>query len=40
MGNVSFVYADVNCSLAIHFKNGTIKHFNSEYEFRPFIHHN
>ena len=33
MDNVSFVCADVNCSLAIRFKNGTIKHFDSEYEF-------
>ena len=32
MDNVSFVCADVNCSLAIRFKNGTIKHFDSEYE--------
>ena len=31
--NVGFVSADVNWSLAIGFKNGTVKHFNSEYEF-------
>ena len=30
MDNVSFVCADVNCSLAIRFKNGIIKHFNSD----------
>ena len=29
MDNVSFVCADANCYLAIRFKNGTIKHFNS-----------
>ena len=40
MGNVSFVGADVNCSLAMHFKNGTIKHFNSEYEFRSLLNDN
>ena len=33
MDNVSFFCVDVNCSIAIRFKNGTIKHFNSEYEF-------
>ena len=32
MDNACFVCADVNCSLAIRFKNGTIKHFDSEYE--------
>ena len=31
MDNVSFICDDVNCSLTIRFKNGTIKHFNSEY---------
>ena len=40
MDNVSFVCADVNCSLAIRFKNGTIKHFNSEYEFRLLLNDN
>ena len=40
MDNVSFVCADVNCSLAIRFKNGTIKHFNSEYEFRLLLNEN
>ena len=40
MDNVSFVCADVNCSLAIRFKNGTIKHFNSEYEFRSLLNDN
>ena len=38
--NVSFVCADVNCSLAIRFKNGTIKHFNSEYDFRSLLNGN
>ena len=37
MDNVSFVCADVNCFLGIRFKNGTVKHFNSEYEFCSFI---
>ena len=37
MDNVSFVCAGVNCSLAIRFKNGTIKYFNSEYEFRSLL---
>ena len=40
MDNVSFVCADVNCSLAIHFKNGSIKHFNSEYGFRSLLNDN
>ena len=40
MDNVSFVCADVNCSLAIRFKNGIIKHFNSEYEFRSLLNDN
>ena len=40
MDNVSFVCADANCSLAICFKNGTIKHFNSEYEFRSLLKDN
>ena len=40
MDNVSFVCADVNCSLAIRFKNGTIKHFNSEYEFHSLSNDN
>ena len=31
MDNVSFACADVNCSLAIPFENGTIRHFSSEY---------
>ena len=35
--NVSFVCAGVNYSLAIRFKNGTIKYFNSEYEFRSLL---
>ena len=37
MDNASFVCADVNGSLAIRFKNGTIKHFNSEYDFRSLL---
>ena len=40
MDNVSFVCAHVNCSLAIRFKNGIIKHFNSEYEFRLLLNDN
>ena len=40
MDNVSFVCADVNCSLAIRFKNVTIKHFNSKYEFRSLLNDN
>ena len=40
MDNVNFVCADVNCSLAIRFKNGIIKHFNSEYEFRLLLNDN
>ena len=40
MDNVGFVCADVNCSLTIRFKNGTIKHFNSEYEFRSLLNDN
>ena len=40
MDNVTFVCAGVNCSLAIRFKNGTIKHFNSEYEFRSLLNDN
>ena len=40
MDNVSFVCAVANCSLAICFKNGTIKHFNSEYEFRSLLNDN
>ena len=40
MDNVSFVRANVNCSLAISFKNGTVKHFNSEYEFRSLLNDN
>ena len=40
MDNVSSVCADVNCSLAIRFKNGTIKYFNSEYEFRSLLNDN
>ena len=40
MDNMSFVCADVNCSLAIHFKNGIMKHFNSEYEFRSLLNDN
>ena len=38
--NVSFVYTDINCSLAIRFKNGIIKHFNSEYELRSLLNDN
>ena len=33
MDNATFVCADVNCSFAIRFKNGAIKHFNIGYEF-------
>ena len=40
MDNVSFVCADVNCSLAIRFKNGFTKHFNSQYEFRSLLNDN
>ena len=40
MDNVSFVSANVSCSLAISFKNGIIKHFNSEYEFRSLLNDN
>ena len=40
MDNVSFVCADVNCSLAIRFKNGINKHFNREYEFRSLLNDN
>ena len=40
MDNVSFVCAGVNCSLAIRFKNSTIKHFNSEYEFQSLLNDN
>ena len=40
MDNVSFVCADVNCSLAIRFKNGTIKHFSSKYEIRSLLNDN
>ena len=38
--NVSFVCADVNCSLTIRLKNDIIKHFNSEYEFRSLLNKN
>ena len=40
MDNVSFVCAGVNFSLAISFKNCTIKHFNSKYEFRSLLNDN
>ena len=40
MDNVSCVCADAKCSLAIRFKNGTIKHFNSGYEFRSLLNDN
>ena len=40
MDSVSFVCADVNCSSVICFKNGTIKHFSSEYEFRLLLNDN
>ena len=40
MDNVSFVCADVNCSLAMRFKNGNIEHFNSEYQFRSLLNNN
>ena len=40
MGNVRFFCADVNCSPAIRFKNGIIKHFNSEHEFRSLLNDN
>ena len=40
MDNVSFVCDDINCSLAIRFKNGTIKHLDSEYEFRSLLNYN
>ena len=40
MDNISFVCAGVNCSLAIRFKNGTIKYFNSEYDFRSSLNDN
>ena len=38
--NLSFVCADVNCSLVIRFKNGTIKHFNGECQFRSLLNDN
>ena len=40
MDNVSFVCPDINCSLAIRFKNDIIKHFNSEYGFRLLLNDN
>ena len=40
MDNVRFVCADVNCFLAIHFKNSTIKYFNSECEFCSLLNDN
>ena len=40
MNNVSFACADVNCSPAMRFKNGIIKHYNSEYEFRFLLNDN
>ena len=40
MDIVSFVCTDVNCSLAIRFKNGTVKYFNSEYQFRSLLKDN
>ena len=40
MDNVSFDCPDINYSLAIRFKNGTIKHFNSEREFRSLLNDN
>ena len=40
MDNGSFVYADINCSLDIRFKNGTINYCNSEYEFRSLLNDN
>ena len=40
MDNVSFVCADVNCYLAIRLKNGIIKDFHREYEFRSLLNNN
>ena len=40
MDIVSFVCADVNCSLAIRFNNGTVKCFSSEYELRSLLNDN
>ena len=40
MDNVRFFCADVNCYLAIRLKNGIIKHFNREYEFRSLLNNN
>ena len=40
MDIVSFVCANVNCSLAIRFKNGAVKYFNSEYELRSLLNDN
>ena len=40
MNIVSFVCANVNCSLAIRFKNGAVKYFNSEYELRSLLNDN
>ena len=40
MDNVSFVCADITCSLAICFNNSTIKYFKSEYEFRSLLNCN
>ena len=40
MDNVSFASADVNCFLAICFKNVIIIHFNSEYEFPSLLNDN
>ena len=36
MKNVNF-FSAINCSLAMPFKNGTVKHFNSEFDFRSLL---
>ena len=40
MDNVSFVCADVNCSLDIRFKSSIMKHFNREYESHSLLNDN
>ena len=40
MDNVSIVCAYVNCSPLPCFKNSTIKHFNSEYDFHSLLNDN
>ena len=40
MDDVNFFCAEINCSFAIRFKNGTIKHFNNECEFCSLLNDN